>query len=96
MNVCLTGLDIEAKAKLVEDAFWAACPYGRGDFASVTTRIVRTDKVDPQSNEEATAFFKITLKDPDEKKAGRAVSNALIELALAVDDVKKAKKILDV
>jgi hypothetical protein len=83
MNVCLTGLDIEAKAKLVEDAFWAACPYGPGDFASVKTRIVRTDKVDPQSNEEATAFFKISLKDPDEKKVGRAISNAMIELALA-------------
>ncbi len=26
MSVCLTGLDIEAKAKLVEEAFWKACP----------------------------------------------------------------------
>jgi len=82
-NVCLTGLDIEAKAKLVEDSFWAACPYGPGDFASVKARLVRTDKDDPGSNEEATAFLKITLKDPDEKKVGRAVSNAMIELALA-------------
>jgi hypothetical protein len=83
MNICLTGLDIEAKAKLVEEAFWAACPYGPEDFASVKTRLVRTDKADPASNEEATAFFKITLKDPDEAKVGRAVSNAMIELALA-------------
>ena len=83
LNVCLTGLDIEAKAQLVEDAFWAACPFGPDDFASVKTRIVRTDKLDPESNEEATAFFKLTLKDPDEKKVGRAVSNAMIELALA-------------
>ena len=83
MNICLTGLDIEAKAKLVEDAFWTACPYKREDFASVESRIVRTDKVDPQSNEEATAFFKLSLKDPDEKKVGRAVSNSMIELALA-------------
>ncbi|MDJ0852674.1 MAG: DUF1446 domain-containing protein [Myxococcota bacterium] len=83
MNVCLTGLDVEEKAKLVEDAFWAACPYRPEDFASVKTRLVRTDKADPASNEEATAFFKITLKDPDEKKVGRAVSNAMIELALA-------------
>ncbi len=82
LNVCLTGLDIEAKAQLVEDAFWAACPFGPDDFASVKTRIVRTDKLDPESNEEATAFFKLTLKDPDEKKVGRAVSNAMIELAL--------------
>jgi hypothetical protein len=83
MNICLTGLDIEAKAKLVEEAFWAACPLGPEDFASVETRIVRTDKLDPQSNEEATAFFKISLKDSDEKKVGRAISNAMIELALA-------------
>ena len=83
MNICLTGLDIEAKAKLVEDAFWAACPYDKGDFASVKARLVRTDKSDPASNEEATAFFKLTLKDPDERKVGRAVSNAMIELALA-------------
>jgi len=83
MNVCLTGLDIEAKAKLVEDAFWAACPYKREDFAAVESRIVRTDKIDPASNEEATAFFKLSLKDPDENKVGRAVSNAMIELALS-------------
>ena len=83
MNICLTGLDIEAKAKLVEDAFWEACPYAPDDFAAVESRIVRTDKVDPQSNEEATAFFKLSLKDPDEKKVGRAVSNAMIELALS-------------
>jgi hypothetical protein len=83
MNVCLTGLDIEAKAKLVEEAFWAACPFDPADFAEVKTRIVRTDKEDPTSNEEATAFWKISLKDPDEKKVGRAVSNAMTELALA-------------
>jgi hypothetical protein len=83
MNVCLTGLDIEAKAKLVEDAFWAACPYKREDFAAVETRIVRTDKEDPQSNEEATAFFRLSLKDSDEKKVGRAVSNVMVEMALS-------------
>ena len=83
MNVCLTGLDIEAKAKLVEDAFWTACPFSPADFAEVKTRIVRTDKPDPTSNEEATAFWKISLKDPDEKKVGRAVSNAMTELALS-------------
>jgi hypothetical protein len=82
-NICLTGLDIEAKAKLVEDAFWAACPYEPKDFAFVKSRIVRTDKTDPESNEEATAFLKISLKDPDEKKVGRAVANSMIELALS-------------
>ena len=83
IGVALTGLDIEAKAALVEEAFWAACPYGPGDFASVTTRILRTDKQDPATNEEAVAIWRLTLKDPDERKVGRAVSNAMIELALA-------------
>ena len=83
MAVALTGLDIGAKAQLVEDAFWVACPYGPDDFASVTTRVVRTDKINPTSNEEAVALWRITLKDPDERKVGRAVANAVTEIALA-------------
>ena len=83
MAIALTGLDIEAKAELVEAAFWEACPYNPEDFASVTTRVIRTDKVDPASNEEAIALWRITLKDPDERKVGRAVANAVTEIALA-------------
>jgi hypothetical protein len=83
IGVALTGLDIEAKAQLVEDAFWEACPFKPADFASVTTRVVRTDKADPATNEEAVAVWRLTLKDPDERKVGRAVSNALVELGLA-------------
>ena len=83
MNVCLTGLDIEAKAKLVEESFWVACPYEPSDFASVKTRLMRTDQTDPESNEQAVAILKISAKDPDEKKVGRAFSNAVIEMALA-------------
>jgi hypothetical protein len=83
MNVCLTGLDIEAKARLVEEAFWQACPLGREDIAHVTTRLIRTDKADPATNEEAVAIFRLSVKDPDERKVGRAFSNAVTELALA-------------
>ena len=83
MAIALTGLDIEAKAQLVEEAFWEACPFRPEDFASVTTRVVRTDKPDPATNEEATALWRITVKDPDERKVGRAVSNAVTELCLA-------------
>ncbi len=83
MNVCLTGLDIEAKAKLVEESFWRACPFAPEDFAEVKTRLIRTDREDPESNEQAVAILKISAKDPDEKKVGRAFSNAVIELALA-------------
>ena len=83
LNVCLVGLDIEAKATLVEDAFWAACPYAPADFAQVTRRLVRTDKPDPETNEQAVAMLRISVKDPDPKKVGRAFSNAMMELALA-------------
>jgi len=83
LNVCLVGLDIEAKTKLVEDAFWEACPFGPDDFAQVTTRLVRTDKPDPETNEQGVAMLRISVKDPDPKKVGRAFSNAMMELALA-------------
>lgn len=83
MAVALVGLDVEEKAALVEEAFWEACPYSPEDFASVTTKVVRTDKEDPASNEEAVASWRLTLKDMDERKVGRAVSNAMIEMALA-------------
>lgn len=81
--IALTGLDIEAKAEVVEAAFWRACPFGPDDFASVDTRLIRTDHDDPTSNEAATAQLRITVKDPDERKVGRAFSNAFIETALA-------------
>lgn len=83
MSICLTGLDIEAKAKLVEEAFWKACPIRREDLAQVTTRLIRTEKPDPETNEQAVAIWKISVKDPDEKKVGRAFANAVIELGLS-------------
>ncbi len=83
LAIALTGLDIEAKAALVEAAFWANCPFDRDDFASVTTRVVRTDHTDPTSNEAAVALWRCTVKDPDERKVGRAFSNALTETGLA-------------
>jgi Acyclic terpene utilisation family protein AtuA len=83
LTVALTGLDIEAKAALVESAFWEQSPVKPSEIASVTSRVIRTDKVDPSTNEEAVALWRLTLKDDDENKVGRAVANAAIEIALA-------------
>jgi len=83
MSVCLTGLDIEAKAKLIEDAFWKACPYSPGDFEQVSLRLSRTDQPDPPTNEQAVAFLKLIVKDRDEEKVGRAFSNTVVELGLS-------------
>ena len=83
ITVGLTGLDIEAKAALVHDAFWRACPHGPSDYAKVTERVVRTDKTDPATNEEATAVWRLTVFDHDEDRLGRTLSDAMNELALA-------------
>ena len=83
LHIALTGLDIEAKAAVVEAAFWDACPYGPEDFEQATTRLSRTDKVDPATNDEAVAQWHLTLRDHDEHKVGRAVANAGVEIALA-------------
>jgi Acyclic terpene utilisation family protein AtuA len=83
MSIALTGLDIEAKADLIERAFWARVPHERSEFAQVATRLVRTDHTDPSSNESATAWLRVTVKDPDERKVGRAFANAGVEIGLA-------------
>ncbi|MFP6662595.1 MAG: acyclic terpene utilization AtuA family protein [Deltaproteobacteria bacterium] len=83
VNICLTGLDIEKKAALIEEAFWAANPYDPEDYAFVKTRLLRNDRADPDTNEGAVAIWRCSVKDPDEKKVGRPFTNAMIELALA-------------
>ena len=81
--VALTGLDVEEKADAAAAAFWAACPFEPGDFAAVSSRVLRTDHDDPGTNEAATAQWRLTVKDPDERKVGRAFANAFVETALA-------------
>ena len=83
ITVGLTGLDVEAKAALVHDAFWRACPHDPGDYAKVVERVVRTDKADPATNEEATAVWRLIVFDHEEDRLGRTLSDAMNELALA-------------
>ena len=80
---CLTGLDIAEKAALVERTFWSHQRGGREAFAQATTRLVRTDKPDPATNEEGVALLSFIVKDPDERKVGRAFANVGVEMALS-------------
>ncbi len=82
-SLCLTGLDIEEKARFAEAAFWDACPYTPDDFDSITSRVIPTDKADPGTQEEATAIWRVTVKDADERKVGRAFSNAMTHTGLS-------------
>ncbi len=82
MTFVLTGLDIEAKAKLAADTLFDQLG-GRDQFEEVTEQLTRTDQPNPPSNELASATLRITVKDHDPKKVGRAFSGAVIEMALA-------------
>ena len=83
ITLALTGLDIEEKARFAQAAFWNACPNGPDDFDSLVSRVVYTNKPDPGSQEEATAIWRLTVKDRDERKVGRAFSNALTHTGLS-------------
>jgi hypothetical protein len=82
MSFVLTGLDVEAKAALAEAALFERLG-GRGRFQTAETRLVGRPSPDPASAEEAVAELRVTVKDPDPAKVGRAFSSAAIELALA-------------
>jgi hypothetical protein len=77
----LTGLDIEAKAEHAQALLFDVLG-GRDRFAEVDARLLRFDTPDAPSNERATAHLRVTVKDPDPRKVGRAFSNATMELAL--------------
>ncbi|MFP4452547.1 MAG: acyclic terpene utilization AtuA family protein [Desulfobacterales bacterium] len=81
MTVVLTGLDIEKKARIVEDTLFDSIG-GKQQFQTVDVQLIRSDKTDPPSNDEAFAFLRITVMDRDAKRAGR-FSNKVVELALA-------------
>ncbi|HEX9506419.1 MAG TPA: acyclic terpene utilization AtuA family protein [Acidimicrobiia bacterium] len=82
MTMVLTGLDIEGKAEHAQRLLFEVLG-GRDQFASVDVQLIRTDRPDAPSNEQATAQLRVTVKDPDPDKVGRRFSNAVVELALA-------------
>ncbi len=82
MTFVLAGLDIEAKAKLAEETFWKLVG-GKQQFAETSVRLIRSDRPDPGTNEDAFAHLQITVKDSDANKVGRAFSSKVIEMALA-------------
>jgi hypothetical protein len=82
MTFVLTGLDIEAKADLVQRTLQRVLPVAEYDDLDI--RLVRSDHADAPSNAEAVAHLHVTVKartpDPVSK---RAFAARLVELALA-------------
>ena len=82
MEIILTGLDIEDKAKVFTDALFNSVG-GRTQFDEVSIQLHRTDKENPNSNEEAMASLLVSVKSKDQNLVGRLFSAKIIELALA-------------
>ncbi|MEV4329704.1 acyclic terpene utilization AtuA family protein [Streptomyces sp. NPDC049597] len=76
----LTGLDVEAKARLVQEQLEDA--LGKHRPAEVRWELARTDAADADTEERASAYLRLVVRDPDAERVGRAVSGAAIELAL--------------
>ncbi|QGV79997.1 acyclic terpene utilization AtuA family protein [Streptomyces ficellus] len=74
----LTGLDVEAKARLVREQL-------EGSFAKtsdVRWELARTDRPDAATEETASALLRLVVRDADPDAVGRAVTGAAVELAL--------------
>lgn len=82
MTFALTGLDVEAKAALAQQTLFAELG-GETAFDEVDVQLLRPDQPDSETNEGATAYLRVQVKDRDSKKVGRAFSNRVIEMALS-------------
>ncbi|WP_327709564.1 DUF1446 domain-containing protein [Streptomyces sp. NBC_00464] len=78
----VTGLDIEAKARLVQDQFADAFARAGRQPDEVRWELARTDRADAATEETASALLRLVVRDQDPDAVGRALSGAAIELAL--------------
>ncbi len=82
MTLVLTGLDIEEKAELAKRTLLQELGGGT-QFSQIHFELVRSDKPNAPSNNEAMAYLRVTVKSPDPKMVGRAFSSKVVEMALA-------------
>lgn len=82
MEVLLTGLDIEKKAEVYLDSIFHNLG-GKAQFDHVDIQLIRSDKEDPATNEEAHAALRVTVTTRDPSKVGRLFQAKITELALA-------------
>nr|WP_061005707.1 acyclic terpene utilization AtuA family protein [Mycolicibacterium mucogenicum] len=76
----LTGLDIEAKADLLQRQLEAGITQRP---AELQWTLARTDHPDADTEVRASALLHCVVRDPDPAKVGRQFSAAAVELALA-------------
>ncbi|MDA8196707.1 MAG: DUF1446 domain-containing protein [Actinomycetota bacterium] len=81
MTAVITGLDPEKKAELLIKHLKLKIDLSQ--FDSFETQFLPGAKANPQSNEEANSYLKISVTSSSEGLAGRTFSNSIVELALS-------------
>lgn len=76
----LTGLDIDAKARLVRSQMESNLPRRPAELEWI---LARTDHADADTEETASALLRCTARDPDPDVVGRAFTSTAVEFALA-------------
>ena len=85
MTIGLTGLDLQAKAQLVQQQWWDGCPFDPDDYEEVRATLIGggSGKNDALTNADAIAFLELSVRDRDEHKTGRAWSKTAATTALS-------------
>jgi hypothetical protein len=73
---------VNEKVDALLRGFWESA--GPSDqFAEVDVHLIGSEKQNPRTNDDALAYLRISVKDPDRDKVGRRFSSAAVELALS-------------
>ena len=80
LTFVLTGLDIAAKAAVLEAAVRDRL---EGRVATLEFQRIGIPAEDADTQDAASCLLRVVATDPDERRVGRAFSGALVELALA-------------
>ncbi|HKX74782.1 MAG TPA: acyclic terpene utilization AtuA family protein [Acidimicrobiia bacterium] len=82
MTFGLAGLNIEEKARLLEEALWTELG-GKDQFATAHAQLIASAREDPETNDDALSYLRVTVMDPDQEKVGRRFSRTAVEFALS-------------
>ena len=82
MTFGISAPHVAKKADALMRALWEVA--GPPDqFAVVDVNLIGAETQDPRNNDDALAYLRISVKDPDPDRVGRRFSSAAVELALS-------------
>ncbi|HKY48023.1 MAG TPA: acyclic terpene utilization AtuA family protein [Acidimicrobiia bacterium] len=82
MTFGIAAPNVAKKAEALVQALWeAAGPPAQ--FAAVDVDLIGAETENPRTNDDALAYLRISVKDPDPDRVGRRFSSAAVELALS-------------